>query len=66
VGESISNLDLSEKVHAMPLIPIFFCWKLILGQWKKEASALCLLVLALLAHPFLHWHWSLLQDSSTY
>jgi len=34
---------------------------------RKEALALCLPIIPLLAHPFLHWHRSLLlQDSSVY
>jgi hypothetical protein len=34
---------------------------------RGKAFVLCLLALALLAHPFLHWYWSLfLLDSSIY
>lgn len=60
-----------RKTHT-PLIQILrqegmmghtFCWNI-----RKEGRfALCLFALALLEHPFPHWHWSLrLQDSNTY
>jgi hypothetical protein len=41
--------------------------KAYIRTWKEEAFPPRLLALALLGHPFLHWHWSLvLEDSRRY
>lgn len=56
----VSDLDLEVGRQTFNL-------KASVRTYKKEGFAFCLLALAWLACPFLHWHWSLLlQNSSVY
>ena len=62
VGKHTSESDLEGGRH-MPLIqvtrwgdtPLIWATAYIM-TWKRKAFALCLLILMLIASPFLHWH----------